>query len=85
MNPYTIRTGTKDGRATAALWEDDKWSFSVVHAPDDDPTNAEAALGVLAEQLAHNIKHDRMTQIMLDPSRIPEPLASKVRDLLETP
>ncbi len=85
MTPYTIRTGTDGGRATAALWEDDKWSFSVVRAPNDDPDNAEAALERLAAQLAHNIKHDRMTQIMLDPSRIPEPLASKVRDLLETP
>lgn len=85
MTPYTILYETAhDGRHTAALRDGD-WSFSMARAHDVDPNIPEAALERLAEQLADNLEHDRMTQIMLDPSRIPEPLASKVRDLWDTP
>ena len=82
---YTIRQEIdKDGVATAALWEDGSWSFSQVCAPESDPTNADAALERLAKQLAHNIKHDRATQIMLDSNRIPEPLATMIRNVKES-
>jgi hypothetical protein len=66
---------SEDGRVSVALRNGD-WSFSVAYAPDDDPTNAVAALTKLAEQIAHNIVNDRMTQIMLDVNRIPNPLVS---------
>ena len=81
--PYTLsEETTPEGHAVAWL-HDEEWSVCRTVAPSYDPRNPAAARQALAESIARNMAHDRMTQIVLDPARIPQPFADLLRIQLQ--
>jgi len=80
---YTLHEETDaDGYAVASL-RDGNTSFCQVTAPSYDPTNPTAARLALAKQLAYNMAHDRMTQIVLDLKQIPQLFSDLLRIQLQ--
>ena len=77
--PYTLsEETTPEGHAVAWL-HDDEWSVCRAVAPSYDCQNPAAARRALAESIARNMACDRMTQIVLDPARMPQPFADLLR------
>jgi len=81
--PYALsEETTPEGHAVAWL-HDEEWSVCRTVAPPYDCRNPAAARQALAESIARNMARDRMTQIVLDPARIPQPFADLLRVQLE--
>ena len=81
--PYTLsEETTPEGHAVAWL-HDAEWAVCRTVAPSYDCRNPAAARQALAESIARNMARDRMTQIALDPARIPQPFADLLRIQLQ--